>query len=138
MTATRKEMDLVFAMDEAKEKDGVGIAYGKLVTKIARAGGSNKAFAVLWEEKTRPYKRLIENGIELPEDVAQDIVQGAYAEAIVRDWNLTEEDGTAVPCNTETVLAEFKRNPEYFRFVYQESQKSANYRRAVLEAEAKN
>lgn len=138
MTATRKDLDSVFKMDEDKEQNGVGINFGKLTVQIARAGGSNKAFAKIWEELTRPYKRMIENGVELPEDIAKELIHEGYAKGIVKDWNLCEDDGTAVPCTSENVAAEFKRSPEFFAFCYQESQKMANYRKLIRETEVKN
>jgi len=137
LRAQQDDVDNIFAVDEAKEKSGVNLNFGKLVVSIARAGGSNKEFAAIWEELTRPFRRMIEGGIDIPEDVAEGIAHEGYARGVVKGWNMYDGD-KEVPCTPENVIAQFKRNPEFFRFVFQEASKLANYRKATLEAEAKN
>lgn len=135
--AKRSDVDAAFGTDEGKEKDGVEFRFGKIVTKVARAGGSNTEFAKLWEELTRPYKRMMEAGVELPEDVAKDVAFSAFA-TLVTGWNLADDAGQPVPPTADNVVKEFQRNNEYFREVMGQSQKLANYRKMVLEEEAKN
>lgn len=148
MVADEDELARLFDMDERKEKDGVVIQYGTLVVKIARMGGSNKAFAATFEEMTRPYRRMIENGVDLPEAVAEEIAYTCYAKCIVKGWNLTRkvEDATAeggfrredVPCTPENIIEQFKKRPEFFNFVVTESQRAANYRIKAIEDDSKN
>lgn len=137
LRAQQADIDNIFAMDEAKEQNGVNLAYGKLILSIARAGGTNKKFATLWEELARPYRRMIDAGIDLPEDVAQGLAHELFAKGIVRGWNMFNGD-VEVPCTPENVIEQFKRNPEMFQFVVDESRRLSNYRKATLETESKN
>ena len=135
--AEESELGRLFDMDEAKEKDGVAIQYGTLAVKIARMGGANKTFQTMFEEKSRPFRRMIENGVDLPEEIAQDIMHECYARCIVRDWNLARNK-VAVPCTPENIIEQFKKRPEFFKFVVQESQRSSNYRLRAVADESKN
>lgn len=135
--ANEEDLGRMFDMDEAKERDGVAIQYGHLVVKVARMGGANKAFQTMFEEKSRPFRRMIENGVELPEDIATEIMQECYAKTIVRDWNL-HRDGKPLPCTPDNVIEQFKKRPEFMKFVIQESQRVANYRLRAVEDESKN
>lgn len=137
LRAQQADVDKTFAMDEAKEANGVDINYGSLVLRIARTGGANKEFARIWEEMTRPYARMIEAGVDIPEQVAEEIAHKAYAQGVVKGWNLYNGE-EEVPCTEENIIAQFKRNPEMFQFVFNEARRAANFRKATLEGEAKN
>jgi hypothetical protein len=136
--AKRSEIDALFRTDESKEKDGVLCSFGTLNVWVARLGGANKQFERAWEEETRPYKALIDNQVNLPENVAREMTFRTFARGNVRSWDLQEDDGTPVPCDVEHVVAEFVRNPDLFRFLFQFARNIENYRRDVLETEAKN
>jgi len=134
--AEDSDIDAIFAMDEEKELNGVTIQFGKLVLKLARVGGSNKTFAKAAEEAFRPYRRMMEAGVELPEDVSKEIGFKLYSN-IVKDWNRAK-DGVPIPCTPDEVVKLFEKRPEVFYFVVEESKRAANYRKASAEVDRKN
>lgn len=134
-----QSMDFLFGTDTAKEVDGVVIQYGKnLRVRLARAGGANESFRKVVEEARRPYARLIANDL-LEEDTAKDIVYEAYAKAVVLEWSgVYDAEGKEIPFTVDNCIAQFKKYPDFFSFVFTESQRLANYRKAEQETEAKN
>lgn len=136
--AKRSDVDAMFRTDEAKERDGVPCRFGALTIWVARMGGANKEFERVWEEETRPYKALIDNKVNLPEKVAQSLTFRTFARGNVRKWDLEEDDGTPVPCDPDNIVAEFERNPDLFRFLFEFARSIENYRRETLGVESKN
>lgn len=136
-TASAADFESAFATDEAKEKDGANLYFGKTITQVARAGGANVEFAKFWEELTRPYKRMLSAGMELPEDVAKELAFSAFA-SLVKGWNAVDDDGAPLPCIAANVVSKFTAHEEYFREVCAFAQNLANYRKAVLAVESGN
>lgn len=132
------DLGKLFGMNEEMERDGVNIQFGPLKISLARMGGSNTKFAKVFEELTRPYRRMIENNVDLPEDIMQEILFKSFAIGCVRSWNLRDADGKPVPCTPDNVVDRFKKYPEFYRFVSTEAARSANYRQRALETESGN
>lgn len=133
MKALRK----LFATDKTKETDGVKVTYGDLVFYIARAGGANKQFATVLEEKTRPYRRMIVNEV-LPEETASQLLKETYAETIVK--GLQDPDGGTVLGPAE-IVAEFNNDEygqEFYDFVKSEATRLSNFKLAEREDGLKN
>jgi len=80
-----------FATDTDLETQGIIIDYGDVRVRIARAGGSNKRFTRILDQKTRPLRRAIAAG-SLDEERGRAILAQAYAEAVVLSWE-TRVDG---------------------------------------------
>ncbi|MEE8518136.1 MAG: hypothetical protein V3S98_03310, partial [Dehalococcoidia bacterium] len=74
-----------FKTDDLLETKGVEIDYGTHRVTIARAGGANKKYARVLEQKTKPYRRAI--ATETMDDArAMELLQETYAEAIILNW----------------------------------------------------
>lgn len=141
--AEEGELGRLFDMDESLERDGVTIQYGTLAVRLARMGGANKEFATVFEKLSRPYRRMIENGVDLPDEIAEEIMHEAYARTIVKDWNLARKDPATselvpVPCTPENIIEQFHKRPEFFKFVTEESKRASNYRLRAIEEDSKN
>jgi hypothetical protein len=136
---TGQTMSYLFGSDAAKETDGVVIQYGTtLRVRLARAGGANISFAKVMEEVRRPFARIIANEL-LPEETARTMLYEAYARSVVKEWSgMLDDNGTEIPFSVENCITAFEKYPDFFQFVFQESQRLANYRKQTREDEAKN
>lgn len=138
----------MFMADKSKETSGIWLDFGSFRIKVARAGGSNVAFAKTVEEKTRPYRRAIDQGV-MDAKVADRLLAEAFAENVVLDWQVKKDDGTLVqgmhtpegdiaPFTKENVTNVFLDLPELFQQVQAETAKLANFRKDQVKEEAKN
>ena len=136
-----------FATDEESEKNGVVIDYGNFRVTLARAGGANKKFQRVLELKSRPYRRAIQTEM-LDPDVATKILLEAYAEAVVRNWEVKVQgewrsgiegpEGELLPFNEGNVLSTYERLPDLFDEHREQASKAALYRASLREAAAGN
>lgn len=137
----------MFSADKAKEADGIWLDFGTFRIKVARAGGSNVKFAKIVEEKTRPYRRAIEQNLMQPA-AAERVMAECFAESVVLNWQVQVEDqwvdgmhspeGEIVPYSKAAVVQTFIDLPELFGAVQTEAGKLANFRKTAVETEAKN
>lgn len=138
MSDKKQSIGSLFGMDRKKEQDGVGIQFGSTFkVLIARAGGANEDFKKAIEELTRPYRRMIVNDM-LPSELENQIMHQAYARTIVRSWENCVDEGKDVPFSVDNCVAMFEKWPEFYDFVRAESNRTANYRAAAIEADAGN
>lgn len=133
-----------FKTDENVEKSGVWLEYGPndkglpIRIRVARAGGANTKFARLLEQKTKPYRRQLQNETLDPK-VGDELFADLYAECVVLDWeNVDAEDGTSLPFSKENCLKLFKDLPDLFADIREQSNKSALYRADIREIASKN
>jgi hypothetical protein len=139
-----------YKTDEAFEQNGVHTQFGNARIRLARAGGSNKRFAKVFERETRPMRRALENGAA-DNDQSRAAMQRIYAEAVVLGWetnmgNGTEDwqpgiegpDGELLPFTRENVIATFQALPDLFTDVIQEASRINNYRAQLMEDDQKN
>lgn len=81
-----------FETSKDLEADGIFVDYGMFRVRIARAGGANRRYQTLLEQKGRPHRRAAQLGT-LDEETADRIVAEAFAEAVVRDWQTKVVEG---------------------------------------------
>lgn len=74
-----------FKTDTNLEKTGVDIDYGDFKVKIGRAGGGNKRFARIMEEKMKPVRRALQTET-LENARAEALLRESYAEGVVLEW----------------------------------------------------
>ena len=74
-----------FETSKSLETDGIFVDYGTFRVRVARAGGSNRRYQTLLEQKARPHRRAAALGT-LDQDIADRIVAEAFAEGVIRDW----------------------------------------------------
>jgi hypothetical protein len=138
-----------FKTDKSREQTGLWLNYGSYQVRIARAGGSNKAFQKKIEVLTRPYRRAIATGTMEPE-LAEQLMQQAYAETVVLGWRVVQEDGTFVegqmhaedgsllPYTLENVLATFKKLPDLYDDIREQAQSMVLFREGLREEASGN
>jgi hypothetical protein len=133
-----------FKTDENVEQTGVWLEYGPnekglpIRIRVARAGGSNTRFTRLVEQKTKPYRRQLQNETLDPK-VGDDLFAAIYAESVVLGWeNVETEDGKPLPFTRENCLKLFKDLPDLFADIREQSTKSALYRADIREIASKN
>jgi hypothetical protein len=134
-----------FASDEKSEKDGIILDLGvnskdqPIGIRIRRAGGSNTRFAKVFEQKSKPYRRLMEIPGALDPKVQERVMREVYADSVVVGWeNVEDKDGTPMEFNRDNVIRLFTDLPNLFRLVMRESQNEALFRAEIREQEAGN
>lgn len=133
-----------FRTDEGLERTGILLEYGMttdgkpICIKIARAGGSNKAYERMLEAEVKPYRRLIQNET-IEAAVVNRIMRRVYARTVVIGWeNVQGEDGKDIPFSPEACEKLFEDLPELFADIQVSAQKSALFRAEIREEDAKN
>jgi len=130
-----------FETDAQVEKDGIWLDYGDFQIRVARAGGSNKAFQKEVERLTRPYRRAIATE-SLPREKADEILAAAYAKAIVRAWQTkvdgewvdgieNPEGGDLLEPSVENIRATFKLLPELYADVQEQATSWALFKASI-------
>jgi hypothetical protein len=134
----------MYETDPKVENDGVVLDYGlnkkgePMELRVRRAGGANSAFAKVFEQKSKPYRRLIQAD-KLDRETGDRIMRETYAETIVIGWKgVQDRDGNDLPFTKENVIKVFTDLPAFFRDVVQQAQNEALFRAAVREADSGN
>ena len=144
----------LFKTDSELETKGVILDYGEFRIKIARAGGANKTFSTVFNERTKAYKHQQQLGV-LSDEVAEEILIGVYADSVILNMEVLDHDnsngedkvyiqgildpeGDILPYNRKNVMAFFHNLPELFKDVQTQSMEMALFRAAQLENEIKN
>lgn len=123
-------MDLraTYGTDAALEADGIDLHLGGgAYLTLARAGGGNARYEACMRRLFAPHRRALAAGT-LDEKTASEIMQQAYAEAVVIGWRGIELDGEPLPFSVANVRRVFSEFPEVWRIVQEEANKFANYR----------
>lgn len=137
-----------FATDKTTETSGTWIDYGDARIKIARAGGSNRAYAKRLTAKTASKRRAIEAGA-LSDEAAQEIMVDVYAHTVVLDWETRVGDdlrrgienpdgGDLLPVDPDSIQATFRNLPDLFADIQAQAQRIGNFRAADLQDQAGN
>ncbi|MDY0212552.1 MAG: hypothetical protein RBR06_06065 [Desulfuromonadaceae bacterium] len=128
-----------FKADGNMEKDGIDLPYGEGVSiRIARAGGSNSRYGKLLGERLKPHRRQMDNGT-LDDKVAERIMAEVYADAVLVGWQgVTDADGAPLEFSRDNCIRLLLDLPELFRDIQEQAGRVANFRKAELEADAKN
>lgn len=133
-----------YKTDENLETSGVILTYGenskgkKIGIKVARAGGSNKAFQRVLTAKTRPYRRQIDQNT-MDNATMEGLLREVYADTIVLGWeNVEDENDQAMECTRENIIKLFTDLPDLFTDVRTGATESAAFRVEILDAVVKN
>lgn len=134
----------LFKTDENLETDGIFIEYGEtddgkpIRIKIARAGGSNKAFSKALEKATRPHRKAIQSGF-LDNATADRLYKEVFAETVVLGWeNVEGPDGKLLDFNRENVLKLFTDLPDLFQDLREQASNVSLFREEVMEKDLGN
>lgn len=139
-----------FKVDVDLETKGVVLDYGTFRVIVARAGGNNKKYDKVLENRSRPYNRAIQTDT-MDNTKAEDILKQAYAECVILDWQVLVkkkwvsgiEDpttGKTVDFNTANVLSVL-RDPllkDLWLDIRTQARNAALFRASIDEARAGN
>lgn len=133
-----------FATDPELETKGIYLEYGNnskklpIRIRIARAGGSNKAFAKELEIETRPYRRQIQNET-IDMEVLEEIMRKVVAKTIVLGWeNVEDEYGEDFPFSQANCIDLFTKLPDMYADIRAQAEKASLFRKEMLENDGKN
>lgn len=130
--------------DGKKESEGVEVQFeanedGTIPTfTICRMGDSNKEFAKMLDQLTKPYRRQMQLGT-LPKSKDAEIFMEVFVCTVLRGWsNVQDENNNIIPFNKENAIKVFTDLPEIYKELQANSSNLALFRVDALEAEAKN
>jgi len=104
----------VFGTNKTLEKEGIMLDYGEFAVRVARAGGSNKAFSTLFERLTKPHRRAMETNT-MSEETMKDIMYEVYAKTVVLDWaGINDDEGKPVQYSAEECIKLFREAPDFY------------------------
>lgn len=94
-------MYAMYESDANMETGGIWVDYGDFRVRIARAGGSNKKYMKYAENRLKPFRRMLQQGGDMPEKRSHAILADIFAKTIVLDWNVSDgeadEDTGEIP-----------------------------------------
>lgn len=137
-----------FATSSTLEIEGVWLNFGDFEIKCGRAGGANKRFTKVVEQYFEPHRQAANVGA-LSEETAAEGLANAYADAVIFGWRTKQPDGTYVdtiggpdgepmPFTKANVVKLLTLLPDFFATLRGHCTNFQNFRRALLEQDAKN
>lgn len=127
-----------FATDQSLESSGVVRNFGDFWIKIARAGGSNKAYQRALKRRTDKVRRAMELN-KLPVEESNRIMVEVYADTIVLDWGgdgMVNRDGTPLPFNRDNVVKVLTDLPDLFLQIAKDANEADTFKAETLKADA--
>lgn len=128
-----------FATDPNLETGaGVTLDYGDVKITIHRAGNMNRAYQKALTDKIKPYARMLLAG-NLDADKSNQLMAEVYADTIIKGWEgVTDAKGKTLPFTRENVIKLLTDLPDFFVKLQAEADDITNFRKAEIEADAKN
>jgi hypothetical protein len=128
----------MFQTDAAVETAGIDLDYGDFAIRIARAGGGNQKYIKLLGERMKPHRRKIENGT-LDNAAAERLLAEVYADSVIVGWtHVTDADGKPMEFTRAACVKLLLDLPELFRDIQDQAGRVANFRKAEIEADARD
>lgn len=114
-----------FKTNEQLETKGINLDFGDFAIRIARAGGSNKAYNTALIKHLKPHRKAIQAGTIHP-DVQRKVMAEVYAESVILGWaGVLDEEGNVMDYNHENVVKLLTDLPELFNQIMADAE---NYR----------
>ncbi len=136
-----------FKTSSEYETKGVIIDYGSCRITIARSGGSNKRYNKVLDNKTKPFRRLIQTQ-SFPLERLQDLIKETIAECVILKWEtkvedefkvgIEGEDGTLLPFTYDNVLKTLNNLPDLFADIQLQAQQASLFKEVEQEEDLKN
>jgi hypothetical protein len=130
----------MFETKKDLEKDGFWYKFSEDTQfLLARAGGSNVAFAKKLEATTRPYKRQIESG-NMDEEFGAELTIKAFYGTVLKGWKgVMDEAGLdEIEFTEENAVTLLKALPDLFVELKQQAMNLSNYQDKQNEEDAGN
>lgn len=132
---TDKTLYELFETDETLETKGVGLKFGPATFYCRRAGGANREFNAVFEEKTRNMQSRLQLAA-LSEDDSDKILMECYAETVVLSWEgVTDRSGNQLAFNKENFIQVMKDLKVVWRALRVEAANHENFLRAQARQE---
>lgn len=127
----------IYNQDKAAIEEGVwaDVGYGIKVKVRSFDSAHTKALRKKLQE---PYAALMRMGKEIPEDEQNKIFTQLIANSSLLDWNLTEEDDTAIPFTPEVAEKLFEQEPDFLRDVIAVLTSRETFKKRAREDDSKN
>lgn len=133
-----------FTTDTDLEKKGIVLQYGlnskdkPIGIRVARAGGSNAAYAKRMEFKAKPFRRQIQTET-IEKKQLERIVLEVFCETVILGWeNVEDAEGNELTYSVENAIKLFTDLPDLFADVQEQAGKAALFRAEVREKAAGN
>lgn len=135
----------LFETDQAVEQQGVEVDYGAFYFNIARAGGANSRYKKTMAAKTKPFRRLIQEG-RMPEAKSKELMHEAVAETVVLGWGskkhghgkMIGKQGEAIDFSHANIIQLFNDLPDLFQDLWEQANSVALFRATEEEEDAGN
>jgi hypothetical protein len=120
-------------------RDGVRIDIGPLWFQCLRAGGANKKFRRVLNEKIAIYQPLIAEG-KMPDEQSERLTAELYAETVVLDWGGVTAEGKEIDYSVDAAVEFFTSDQgfEVFEVLQAEVEKRERFKRQAAEQALKN
>lgn len=124
----KTNLDKLFKMDEALEKNGVWFEISETIGFLLRPfNAQNQKIKGAMATHYKPYARQIESGTLDPAKDSEIRIK-LFVTVCLAEWRGVEIDGTEVGCNMENALIVFKRLPTLFETLWKHANDSQNYK----------
>lgn len=135
----------LFETDKDVEQKGVEVDYGAFWFNIARAGGANSRYKKAMAAKTKPYRRLIQEG-RMPESKSEELMYEAVAETVVLGWGskahgngkMIGRKGEVIEFSRANVIQLFRDLPDLFQDLWAQASTVSLFRASEEEEDAGN
>jgi|LWDU01.1.fsa_nt_gi hypothetical protein len=132
----------LFETDIDRESAGFAMTFQdgdvEVTINIARAGGSNKAYAALMQKLLRPHQLAASSG-GVNDDIAEEILIRVMSETLVTGWSgIYDRDGEELPFSVETCKKVLTDLPQLRENIWEEANRVANFMMGDREESAKN
>lgn len=123
---------------EVEAEKGINLDYGAFSIRIVRAGGANKKFGKLLNDRLKPYRRQIDNDT-IGDGIADKIMAETYADSIIIGWEgVTDPGGKKLEYSRANCVKLLLDLPELFRDIQEQAAKAANFKTEEVAADVKN
>ena len=128
----------MFESDVDAEKKGRWLPYGKCEFLVARAGGTNDAFAKAMTKVMRPHARRFKLGtIDAKE--ANALALGPFVDTVLLGWkNVFNKDGSELPYSKENAQKLLTDIPDLYAQLMEDAQNIATFAPEDVEDITKN
>lgn len=106
-----------FQTDTSLEREGVDLNYGEFIVRVARAGGGNKRFAKVLEEKMKPVRRALQTET-LDEQRSAALLHETFALGVVLNWSVrVVADSKGKPIEPLQLASAVEGEPKHTVFI---------------------
>lgn len=122
-----------FRTNRQMETEGVILDFGVARFKVRRAGGSNRRFTTVFNQKTKPHARALAAGT-LDEEVAKRLMYETYYDAVVIEWEgVTDEEGNSLKFTQANFIKVMSDLPDLWSRLRDECDNMRNFQDAEVE-----